>query len=49
MVVTIWTEQPRPQVTRNEFFRYGEESFGGEDFRRFLGQPGVRPGSVGRA
>ena len=50
MVVTIWTEQPRPQVTRNEFFRRGEESFGGEDFRRFFGQPpGVRPGSVGRA
>ena len=49
MVVTIWTEQPRPQVTRNESFRRGEESFGGEDFRRFFGQPGVRPGSVGRA
>ena len=39
MVVTIWTEQPRPQVTRNEFFRRGEESFGGEDFHRFFGQP----------
>ena len=48
MVVTIWTEQPRPQVTRNESFRRGEESFGGEDFRRFFGH-GVRPGSVGRA
>ena len=34
-----WTEQPRPQVTRNEFFRRGEESFDGEDFRRFFGQP----------
>ena len=39
MVVTIWTEQPRPQVARKEFFRRGEESFGGEDFRRFFGQP----------
>ena len=39
MVITIWTEQRRPQVTRNEFFRRGEESFGGEDFRRFFGQP----------
>ena len=48
MVVTIWTELPRPQVTMNEFFRRGEESFGGEDFRRFFGQPGVRLG-IGRA
>ena len=39
MVVTIWTEEPRPQVTRNKFFRRGEESFGGEDFHRFFGQP----------
>ena len=39
MVVTVWTELPRPQVTRNEFFRRGEESFGGEDFHRFFGQP----------
>ena len=39
MVVSIWTELPRPQVTRNEFFRRGEESFGGEDFHRFFGQP----------
>ena len=49
MVVTIWTEQPRPQVAMNEFLRRSEESFGGEEFRRFFGQPGVRPGSVGRA
>ena len=39
MVVTIWTEQPRPQVARKEFFRRGEESFDSEDFRRFFGQP----------
>ena len=29
----------RTLATRNEFFRRGEESFGGEDFRRFFGQP----------
>ena len=46
MVVTIWTEQSRAQLTRNdsfgggEFFRRGEEFFGGEEFfRRFFGRP----------
>ena len=47
MVVTIWTEQTRPQVDVSdffrggeEFFRRGEEFFGGEEFfRRFFGRP----------
>ena len=43
MVVTVWTEQSRARVDVNDFFRRGEEFFGGDEFfRRFFGGP---PGS----
>ena len=47
MVVTIWTEQTRQQADMSgffrggdEFFRRGDEFFGGDEFfRRFFGRP----------